>query len=116
MEGIYLQAEKMLAELLGWKDIIANKDENGWIGYLDGKETNVPSWSTNDTSTIGLMLCYKLHIEVTDHFVFVSSNEQRKISINFSVHPDKETAMRYAIMLGVIKKLDNQYWKIHQAA
>jgi len=108
---LYLDAEKQLAELLGWKDIHLNKLENGWEGCLVNEQiiSRVPSWTKDDAASFSLMIRYRVSLELTKHIVFASTTDQERIIVNYSVHSDEATAVRYAITMAVIQKLQNNF-------
>jgi hypothetical protein len=111
INSLYLDTERQLAELLGWRDIRLSKLENGWEGYLVNNQvlSRVPPWTKDDASAFALMLRYRISLDITDHMVFAYSTDQEKVVINYSVHPDESTATRYAIVSAVIKKLESKF-------
>jgi hypothetical protein len=111
INSLYLEAERQLAELLSWRDIRLNKLENGWEGYLVNNQvlSRVPSWTKDDAAAFALMLRYRISLDITEHIVFASATDQEKVIINYSIHPDESTAVRYAIVSAVIKKLEGKF-------
>lgn len=111
INSLYLEAERQLAELLSWKDIRINKFENGWEGFLINNQivSKVPSWTKDDSAAFSLMLRYRVSLEITEHIVFASIVDQERVIINYSIHPDEPTAVRYAIVQAVIKNLENKF-------
>lgn len=108
---LYLEAERQLAELLGWKDIHQNKIENGWQGFLINNQniSKIPSWTKDDSAAFALMIRYRVSLEITEHIVFASVTDQEKVIINYSIHSDEATAVRYAIVSAVIMKLESKF-------
>lgn len=107
---LYIEAERQLAELLGWKDIHLNTLENSWQGFLINKSiSKVPCWTKDDAAAFSLMIRYRVSLEVTEHIVFASVTDQEKVITNYSMHNDEATAVRYAIVCAVIKKLESKF-------
>jgi hypothetical protein len=111
INNLYLEAERQLAELLGWKDIRLNKLENGWEGYLISNQiiSQVPTWTKDDSAAFSLMLRHRVSLEITEHIVFASTTDQEKVIINYSIHSDEATAVRYAIISAVIRKIESKF-------
>lgn len=111
----YLEAEKRLAELIGWSQVEFDTFRAGALtGMLPDKSSFgeiVPQW-TRDWNACGpLMVEHGLYPEVyTDaglEFVWIKRSFC-KVNVPVSEHPDKDTAVRYAIVQAVIAKLEWQ--------
>lgn len=120
----YQVAEKRLAELLGYKEIFRLRvggEECGSLQYNKGKYTGaeqVPRWCRDWTSCGPLMVehnvgwtiskayegAWRDTIEAKCQYVGMGTTEETGVSD----HPDKETAIRYAIVLAVIAKLESR--------
>lgn len=101
----YLEAEKRLAELLGWEDHTAL---NGvWrtprFNYVPSYE--VPQWCRKWNA------CGPLMVEHVYRMQIITDVLDPQVTINMHVesindHPDKDTAVRFAIVQAVITKLE----------
>jgi hypothetical protein len=111
INNLYLESERQLAELLGWKNLQLNNLKNGWEGYLVNNQiiSKVPAWSKDDAAAFSLMLRYRVSLELTEHIVFASTTDQEKVIINYSIHSDEATAVRYAIISAVIRKIESKF-------
>jgi len=117
----YLALEKRLAELLGYRDIFRLKVdgvEHGGLHYNKSTFTGgekVPRW-TRDWSACGpLMAEHGLATQVQNelHTAQVSTVDGPIVLRieRFADHPDKDTAVRYAIVQAVIAKLESERGK-----
>ena len=109
----YLQAEKELAELLGWKDV-----GTGVLEGLSGRPPKptggkfwhkVPNWTGDNAAAFTLMVEQRLLVSVDD--VEIEANFGGSTFIRIADHPDKEAAVRYAIVQAVIAKLRSEHAK-----
>lgn len=104
--GKYLEAEKILASLLGWTFIPDRFDTEREIN-ADGEWQAHPRWTRNSAAAYALMVehgCYPWEStqEPMEGWICVGGNGYAKIGD----HPDKDTAVRYAIVKAVIAKLE----------
>lgn len=120
--NIYLEAEKELAELLGYLDVDTNRyTACNWIktggNTLTGEHPNgcgrvlIARWCSDSAAAFELMVEHGLAVYVDNHEqgcqcveVEEYTNHSR-ILVNFSDHVDKTTTTRYAIVKAVIAKL-----------
>lgn len=114
--NIYLQAEKELAELLGWTNIVHGDSHCKFGGYLSGREfqnddfqTRLPQWTQDDAYAFALMVEHELDISF---YMFgvnaVDSNYPDKYvgAEKVADHSnDWKQATRYAIVQATIHKL-----------
>lgn len=116
----YLEAEKRLAELLGWKCVQLGGSLDGlsmpenWlhgIWPIDGEGGLVPQWCRDWSACGPLMVEHGVWPFIQpDGYVdtFISGMEpDPDIDTPLSDHPDRETAVRYAIVQAVIAKLES---------
>lgn len=115
----YLEAEKRLAELLGWK-----KEYRGEYQFqvkmaidLKGSEhADYPQWCRDWTACGPLMVEYNLSPEFDNKHGCVSIEYHERayndyhgyyrVHEHYANHPTKDTAVRYAIVHAVIAKLE----------
>ncbi len=113
----YLEAEKELAELLGWVNVrnYLNFSESPLIGLAKGHygTTDVPCWCRDDAQAFRLMVEYDCHSDELFSGAMSSGYWDNDGNHNvhneiISDHPDKLTATRYAIVQAVIQKLRSE--------
>lgn len=100
----YLQADKELATLLGFKNITAV----GEIALSGTKEVkrnlfypmSIQRWCHDNAAAFDLMVDHDISIDLA--FTGVRAGLP---TISYSDHPDRNTAVRYAIVQAVIAKL-----------
>jgi hypothetical protein len=118
----YIEAEKELAELLGHKNIRpfpmrvskGRKEEeitflmaDGGGDKLSGK--NLPRWCRDWSACGPLMVKHGISVEPpTDDYQGWTYLPGLSWKIKANDHPDRDTAVRYAIVQTVIKKLTTQ--------
>lgn len=105
----YIEAEKRLAELLGWHSIDVVSNGNMWGDKTPKKNVTyvgirVPQW-TRDWAACGSLMV-EHEISVLQSPVGVSTTGVGYV--NFNDHPDKDAAVRYAIVMAVIQKLESR--------
>lgn len=117
MTDKYIEAEKRLAELLKYDDIIVGTGFGFGIPTLYATEPNgdlrgsLPRWIRDNAAAFALMVKQKISIDISgDEWVATLTHYGmygvRNNSELYSDHPDKETAVRYAIVMAVIAKLE----------
>lgn len=107
----YLEAEKRLAELFGWHGIwlaqngttFIGRKEDGNSKFLPGGQDTLPQWCRDDAAAFRLMVEHEIRPYYW-HIRGTVSVENLDIEIAYADHPDKDTAVRYAIVQAVIKK------------
>lgn len=107
--GIYLEAEKRLAELLGWTNIDPYCSRGNWFGYKGGEAYTVPRWTQNDAEAFKLMVEYEQYpFQPDDGVIVVASglSSPSYYTVIIEDHIDKATAVRYAIVMATIRKLE----------
>lgn len=109
----YLKAEKRLAELLGFKGIreIPLKkqplDEEEITALIsDEPHCSIPQWCRAWSACGPLMVEYKIHPFFGDVFCAAGNVELGDCFAQISDHPDRDTAVRFAIVQAVIAKLE----------
>lgn len=105
---MYLQAEKHLAELRGWTNLV--DAGNALIGTpLHGGirgQAAVPRWTREWTACAPLMVEMGVYpIDGTDHgtaYIWVYKNLKCLAQVKVAEHPSKEAAVRFAIVMAAI--------------
>lgn len=108
----YIEAEKKLAELLGWSKVKIGGAVDGsnvpnmWLSGVPSGGTErvlIPLWTRDNAAAFALMV---------EHFCYPNEHEFgiecNGITADVSNHPTKESAVRYAIVMAVIAKLEAQ--------
>lgn len=107
----YLQAEKELAELLGWRDI---ENHNGVLtGSNRGRPiTYIPQWCHDSALVFELMCEHDVAAKPGPHPDIVYAHIHRPFPKQpvqevekIAAHPDKIMAMKYVIVKTIIAKL-----------
>jgi hypothetical protein len=113
--NIYQEAEKTLAELLGWTDSGYKSRETTYVTLY-----NVPNqmvmkpavWTRDDAGAFklivehGITVNYNIHPDFVIVRWFIGGLKKNKVIIKLEHHNnDKHLATRYAIVLAVIEKL-----------
>ncbi len=114
----YQEAEKELAELLGWTNIETGyKFCTVYVHCLLGDNPNhkyfkgIPRWCSDDAEAFKLMVEHDCYPDCNDDDVMASHSRCMSADLFtpaytlISEHPDKFTAFRYAIVQAVIAKL-----------
>lgn len=108
----YLEAEKELAEAQGWKDLreVPMYSPCKWLEGTrpDGtKGYPFPDYGRDDALAFRLMVDHGAEPYLMgEHSVRVAIFGSHVISVeDYADHPDKATAVRYAIVMAVIAKL-----------
>jgi hypothetical protein len=109
--SIYLQAERRLATLRGWTNLVdAGKALIGKppCGGVRGQAA-VPCWARKWTACAPLMVELGIYpIDGTDHgtaYIWVFKNLRCLAQVKATAHPDKEAAVRFAIVMAAIATL-----------
>lgn len=112
----YLQAEKELAELFGWTGIRKHCELHTLIGQPPKKKlqylVDVPKWTKDDGEAFRLAVEHNITPNSQIHPTYVTvmcwqhfPNLEIHIAERVADHPNKLTAVRYAIVQSVIAKL-----------
>jgi hypothetical protein len=103
----YIEAEKRLAELLGWKGIIqlgeclfGSDNETPPNPY---KSQAVPQWCRDNSAVFELMVEHGCWPHETGGRILVGGWDGYVI---ISDHPDKKTAVRMALVQALISRLE----------
>lgn len=112
----YVEAEKKLAGLLGWtyKQPRRIGVSYGWFRPDGVMHISPPEWCRYNAAAFALMVEHGVRPTVLgDSHVFADIIDDRgKILANVMTtldqHPSKEAAVRYAIVMAVIAKLEAQ--------
>lgn len=122
--NIYKVAEKELAELLGYTGFqVGGKDGDinippTWNTAIPAGETQrdvISNWCTDDSGSFKLIVehsCYPFETSIGE-IIASSYGFGNKFVTTISDHPDKATAVRFAVVNSVIRKL--QYLKVLNA-
>jgi hypothetical protein len=112
----YVEAEKRLAELLGWADVHWDEEVSHLIGILpkepkpkDGARWFVPSWCRRNDGLLTLAVEHCLMLDIAGMEVDVGYGIQKPqdwLSTQYADHPSKEVAVRFTIVQAVIAKLE----------
>lgn len=98
----YIEAELRLAGMLGWKNIrSAEFKPDQLIGRVDGDKEYVPAWTSDNGAAFALMVEHSCYPK--EHAFGIECDG---IKVVISNHPTKEIAVRYAIVMAVIAKLE----------
>lgn len=113
--SIYQIAEKKLAKLLGYENIIPHPypcKEYVWLNDVDGADKRaVPRWTQDDAEAFKLVVEYNLMVDICKGFVEVRYNgieEDWTVQDSTEHNNEKFLAARYAIVLAVIAKLEGE--------
>jgi hypothetical protein len=115
---IYLQAERRLAELRGWTNLV--DAGNALIGTpphggVRGQAA-VPCWTREWTACAPLIVELSIFpIDGTDHstaYIWVFQNLRCLAQVKAAEHPDKEAAVRFAIVSAAIAALKMERQKV----
>lgn len=105
----YIEAEKRLAELLGGTELRYGS-MGWWEGKIDGELVDFADWCRDDAAAFRLMVEHEICLEWDSNRVFALHIDSCVVWVRvksaYADHPDKETAVRYAIVQAVIKKLE----------
>jgi hypothetical protein len=113
----YIEAEKRLAELKGFFDIEESKLYGyqqifmGRWGTEEKHKQHIPRWTRDDAAAFRLSVEHEVNITYYKDEVMVdlrgscSSDFAHEL---WADHPDKATAVRYAIVQAVIAKLEKR--------
>lgn len=116
----YMEAEKELAELLGWKELRKPSMHNkNWLGISPDDNPNsefgyspyVPLWCSDSAAAFDLMVEQELKAEVWKGCAWIGNSDEPEFQCE-EIHDDHggsaQMAMRYAIVKAVIAKLKRQ--------
>lgn len=102
--------EKRLAELLGWTDLY---EYHGYVGRFrgfapEGNIKDLPSWTADDAAAFQLAVHYELPTHFWHGSAWVGSGDDYFFQNEYPEDHDGSdmTAMRVAIVKGVIAKLE----------
>ncbi len=109
----YIEADKDLAELLGWTEIEVIHSDSLDIDYLQGidpagrKYQEVWHWTRNNAAAFELMCEYGIDVEHYSCFVKATNYwfEGEYEVEDYDNHESKQAAARFAIVQAVIAKL-----------
>jgi hypothetical protein len=105
----YVEAEKRLAELLGWKLKRVGDVPTGWIDPDGRYKADRPAWCFHWSACGPLMVEHQCCLERYVRSVSARCRGYPKaINSQFLSHPDRDTAVRYVIVQAVIAKLSTQ--------
>lgn len=116
----YLEAEKRLAELLGWRYKAPKRIGvfSGWLDPNDAAHSHPPQWCRDWTACGPLIVEYNLSPEFDNKHGCVSIEYHERayndyhgyyrVHEHYANHPTKDTAVRYAIVQAVIAKLEQE--------
>lgn len=110
----YLKTEKRLAELLGYHQIFRLKVDGVEVGGLHYNKSTfkghekVPRWTGDNDAAFRLMLEHGLVLNLKSQLDFVVAEAGVAIVESTINHPDKATAVRFAIVQAVIAKLESK--------
>lgn len=100
----YQEAEKELAELLGWTNIliVTGIPPDGSLVHKQ-----LPQWCSDDAEAFKLMVEYNCYPDCNDAGVVVVGRTEDDCDVFTLIegHTDKPTAIRYCIVQAVIAKL-----------
>lgn len=104
----YLEAEKRLAELLGYVPRYAHRPTTGeWVHAASNTLIGYQAWCRKWEACGPLMAEYSVMV---DPLSFRNSVEAMAYAVghteSYANHPDKDTAVRYSIVMAVIAKLE----------
>lgn len=106
---IYLSAEKTLAELLGYfyEDYQCDNNYQWYDKYAN--PVKFIRYTQNDSEVFKLMVEHSVDIEQWAQSVraiyFTGNDGCKTLKVSYDDHPDKATAIRFAIVQAVIDKL-----------
>lgn len=107
----YLEAEKRLAELLGWVYVPPQALEDYvWLHQPSNEWVDPPPWCRDDAAAFKLMVEHGAQPSFYDDETMVDFRSA-KSPVRHEAradHPDRETAVRYAIVQAVIAKLEGE--------
>jgi hypothetical protein len=104
----YLEAEKRLAGLLGWKPVAGTQ---GWHDPKGDYRLMLPQWCRDWGDCGPLMVlhgCYPEFDESRNVAIAYYLNGNKCLLIDAFDYPDRDTAVRFAIVQAVIAKLSTQ--------
>jgi hypothetical protein len=108
----YSEADLRLAEAQGWSQVFSTVGKAYWREPESGTVRNaVPQWTRDSEQAFELMARYDLlpasgTNDEGEGFLYFPNCPGVKVLL--SSHPDKASALRYAVVLATIAKLDNQ--------
>jgi hypothetical protein len=114
MTDPYVEMEKRLAELLGWTNIqdcgwglYGRPKDAGLLHLPEDERCTLPRWC-HDWSACGpLMVDHGTFPEVDGDICWIGNGDDYWMqSEPISDHPDRDTAVRFAIVQAVIAKLE----------
>lgn len=115
MTNKYLEAEKRLAERLGYIDVKESKAmtaQGALCGWKQGREY-LPRWCRDWAACGPLIGEHELEIDclfpkgyISVTYKLPGNEEYGEVFEELGRHPDKDTAVRYAIVMAVIAKLE----------
>lgn len=109
MSDQYLEAEKRLAELLGWKQIEVygshQTDLRGLELPFDEQPRAIPKWARDNEAAFSLMAAHCSEPSFQPGAVKVSNGEYSFTS-DYQSHDGVEAALRYAIVMSLAKSLE----------
>lgn len=118
MTDKYIEAEKRLAALRGFFDIEEAKLHGylqmfvGRWGAYETRRQHIPRWTRDNAEAFALMVEHGVQLTFNLWMVAASACDgsmTHSTLAAFTDHPDKETAVRYAIVMAVIAKLEAQH-------
>lgn len=115
----YLALEKQLAELLGWKLKLVGDVPTGWLDPAGNYHPVIPNWCRYWSACGPLMVEHDIEIQYASNSNDMYATHDVKAVRNigamggiylafhakYADHPDKDTAVRFAVVQAVIDKL-----------
>lgn len=110
----YIEAEKKLAGLLGYHQITDGHFSDNRLSalprgsWLESLKVVLPMWARDNAAAFALMVEHDLCVQTLSHFVAVLRDnlDGNLAEAEYTDHPSKEAAVRYAIIMAVIAKLE----------
>lgn len=109
----YIQAENRLADLLGWRLRRVGDVAIGWYDPDGDKRVRRPEWCNDNAAAFALIGEHGLRVYADTHpdgckCVEVDFYEPKHGTYitNFAEHTDRDTAVRYCVVMAVIAKLE----------
>lgn len=100
----YLAAEQRLAELLGYIKVGDN-----WLNPV-GRLVNLPTWTACSLACLELIDAHRVELRyptmVTVEALIYTGSGGVAAAEDVQSHPDRLTALRYAVVQAVIRKLE----------
>jgi hypothetical protein len=109
----YLEAEKRLAELLGYEIKYPLGHDFGPVFHKDGKVSGHPKWCRDWNACGPLMVEHEITPHPKTTGCLARSGYAPDVLVLYSDHPDEDAAVRFAIVHAVIAKLEAEHEHNH---